>query len=223
MEKSTDAGSEMIAHKDDSLKPDTILSSKRTRSPSPPVFDEKDYADLTKRFLEERVYRDEELPSGMTLRKKPMPPFIDTNQPGFKALKAKIEKLQQEENHAEIYQLLKQLRDWQVYNRGIPTVCCEKRVLPVGACQMYDLTEDDPEIIDVDKYIVDVVLLLVVKANPDDSSNNVAAAVKSEPVESKRALMKSKPGDQFVRCITESTRDFQVAVILHTVRLTTRM
>lgn len=58
------------------------------------LFDEETYASLRKRFLEEGVYMNEELPMGRVLRQKVLPPLIDSDQPGFKQLKSKIKELE---------------------------------------------------------------------------------------------------------------------------------
>jgi hypothetical protein len=139
---------------------DPVLSNATVEAP----FDKEMYALLRKRFLEKRVYKNEELPMGRVLGRKVFPPLIDTDQPGFKNLKSKIKELEKTKSHAEIFRLLEQLRDWQVYNRGIPQCMCD---VSSNTPEIFNLTEEDPEIVDVDKHMLEVVLLKVVKPDPD--------------------------------------------------------
>ena len=155
-------------------------------------FDEETYALLRKRFLEKRVYTNEELPMGRVLRRKVLPPLIDTDQPGFKRLKSKIKELEKTDSHAEICKLLEQLRDWQVYNRGIP------QCLRDGSSdtpEIYDLTAEDPEIINVDKYILEVLLVKVVK--PDGPERKGTLGKRSATIkEDTNKLMSMVKGDE---------------------------
>lgn len=135
------------------LEPDVVASSPEVG------FNQEIYDDLRKRFFEERVYWNEELPGGRTIRKQVKPPLIDTDQPGFKALKLRISQLEQVADHSEIYRLLIQLREWLINNRLPPCM----RTTDSAVQESIDLYSiEDQEIIDADKYVVEE--LVVTKA-----------------------------------------------------------
>ena len=86
-------------------------------------------------------------------------------------MKKRSAQLEGAKDHVEIYRLLNELRDWQVKNRLPPYM----RAAHGGVNETINLSSNDPEIIDIDKYIFEVRVLLVrlVKSEPD----NVATAV----------------------------------------------
>jgi len=121
------------------------------------VFNAAEYAMLRKRYLEPRTRYNVKLPSdGKTLRRKVVPPAIDScKAPGYRAIKADIEKLQKKlgkRADPEIYSRLKKLQDYETNPRN--------KVFPRAddgeddAEELVDLTstndEGDQEIIDVD-------------------------------------------------------------------------
>lgn len=54
------------------------------------TFDQQDYDELRKHFLERRVRKKEALTDGRVLRKVTKPPAIDGKTPGYKELKTQI-------------------------------------------------------------------------------------------------------------------------------------
>ena len=86
-------------------------------------FTENDYQELRKRYLEPRD-SDPDMPGGMRLRAKngAKPPLIDSEGQGWRELKQWIKQLEREQNNAEIYCLLHQLRNWEMYRFRFPIV-----------------------------------------------------------------------------------------------------
>ncbi|GMI39885.1 hypothetical protein TeGR_g9470 [Tetraparma gracilis] len=136
--------------------------------PAPtPVFCEEEYADLQKRYFAKRIFRGVRLAGGQTLRKQTRDAIIDQDHPGFKALKKEIEKLRREGDREEIFRLLKGLAAWEMdpVRNCVPGT---KRAAGGGyVAEVIDMTKGDPEVIDVDTFILEVLLMKVVKADPD--------------------------------------------------------
>ena len=178
--------------------PDLMGSSSTDRS-------EEDYEELCKRYLQPRD-SDPHMPGGMTLRAKKAskPPLIDTPSPGWKELKRHIQTLQRQGNqHEEIYRILHQLRNWEIYRFRFPTIV--DKVNDNEVQEVCDLTthyDDEDGPIDVDAYILDVLLLKVVKPDPDpdpdqtvsgDDSTALAKRIKFEPAEPMAVASSSEP------------------------------
>lgn len=159
----------------EAVAPDIVSSSQQTK------FDEIQYRQLRKRFLESRVDLNEELPSGQRLRKKNYSALIDRDLPGFRTLKVKINQLERFDNHEEIYRLLLQLKDWQIHNRLAP--CLRTNANEREVSETIDLSNiSEPEIIDIDTYILDVLLVKIVKADPDGAAAEVVESGRSDAV-----------------------------------------
>jgi hypothetical protein len=136
------------------------------------VLDPGDYEELQKRYLLPRERKDEELPGSMRLHRQQKPPLIDVMcrwSDGYKKLKKQIQTLQKKKKHTEIYRLLRQLRDYEIHNQARPPECLRSlgETTTSDVQEVVDLTADDEEVIDVDKYILDVLLVNIVKADPD--------------------------------------------------------
>jgi hypothetical protein len=119
-------------------------------------------------------------PSGARLRQKTVQPAILNNTPGYKALKKQIHGLERKQDHQEIFRLLFTLSEWQKsVNRPFPFLGEDEddddEEKPV---EIIGLTADDQEVIDVDTYILEVLLVKVIKAEPmdDEHTSNTTAA-----------------------------------------------
>lgn len=87
--------------------PDTV-SSAAAEDP----FDEAEYKKLREYYVEKRLLWSKELTEGLQLRPRPKEARIDTKPtPGFKAVRKRINELESEENHREIFSLLCRLRE----------------------------------------------------------------------------------------------------------------
>ena len=75
--------------------------------PPEDVFDQQDYDMLRTHYLQPRVRRKEEIPSGMHLRRRYAPAAIDGKTEGYKQLKQEIQKLEIDNDDKGIYRLLK--------------------------------------------------------------------------------------------------------------------
>ena len=65
----------------------TVITSTTT---PPVVFDETEYKELKKAFLERRVYQNVQLPGGRVLRRQVRPPILDQDAFGYKELSKRI-------------------------------------------------------------------------------------------------------------------------------------
>lgn len=141
----------------EAVAPDTVPSAS---------FDATEYKELRRRYLEKRVRQDAELPSGVRLRKQTAPPAIET--PGYVALRKEIQRLEKGNNHEQIHYLLKRLATWEETRTG-PCPAAGTNVNRDGkqVVEIIDLTANDKEdrkVIDVDKYIREVLLVKGVKS-----------------------------------------------------------
>lgn len=133
-------------------------------------FNDAEYAELRKHYLEKRVRHDAELPNGFRLRKQTVSAAIEANTPGYIALRKEIDHLEKEDNHEQVYRLLKRLATWEQKRAGpFPIVGRRRRSnsRDDDVIEVVDLTSDDNdnhEIINVDTFILDVLLVKVIKA-----------------------------------------------------------
>ena len=128
-------------------------------------FDEDHYRDLRTTYLEESVGSKTLPHMGMQLRKTKDRPRIERyDGKGWKALRKRIKELEKKEQHSEIYQLLDKLSRFEMKWGAFPMGKQGKNDGEVE--EIIDLT-DDHEIIEVDTYIIDVLLVAVVKPDPD--------------------------------------------------------
>ena len=124
-------------------------------------FDEDDYTILHSRYLMPRIREKVELAGGITLRRQCRGRILDQNTPGFRLLRSRVDALTRKNHHVEVYRLLCQLRNWELDPRRVPTAFRDAGDEDVA--EVLDLTKDEDErpgsaCIDVDEYIVDVLL-----------------------------------------------------------------
>jgi hypothetical protein len=158
--------------------------SKAAAEPSPDVvkssveFDEREYEILYNRYLKERVRENETLPGGMQLRRQKKSRLLDDpNISGYKELGKEVDRLLKRGNRHGVFELLSQLRDFELNPRRVPAAL--KFISPAcdEVAECVDLTNDwEDECIDVERYIVDVLL-----RKEDDESRHPKIAVKDEP------------------------------------------
>ena len=150
---------------------------------------EPEYGELRKHFFDPVVVHNPELPNGQQLRRQVRPPRIEQASVGFRALRARIKALQRRAAHGEIHRLLKELRQWEIRPPslgGAQPACLrgddENGGSSGAVVEVIDLSGDD--CIDVDSYIIDVLLLKVVKSEAATALSAAPAAmhaVKAEP------------------------------------------
>ena len=92
--------------------PDAVSSN--VDVPWEPLYDEAEYKELRKRYLEKLVRENVELPGGMTIRRQTAKAVIDMKTPGYKSLKKEIVMLERNDRHEEIFWLLKRLAQWEM-------------------------------------------------------------------------------------------------------------
>jgi len=118
------------------------------------------------------VVKNVELPGGRTLREQKRPPRIEQDTNGFKELRRTLKGLERQGNHGRIYQLLRQLRDWEIRPRSLggPVPAFMRDSEGAGAAQdhgvaeVIDLSElNDDDVVDVDAFILEVLLVGVTK------------------------------------------------------------
>ena len=135
------------------------------------LFNQKDYDMLRTHYLQPKVRRNEEIPSGMHLRTRHAPAAIDGKTEGYKQLKRQIQKLEKDNDVNGIYRLLKALRRFEVERAPISSFICGDNDGDDEVTEIIDLTcvpdNDDDDVIDVDNFIIDFLLVKVIKADPD--------------------------------------------------------
>lgn len=184
--------------------PDTVSSSQEI------AFNQEEYEELRRRFLEPRVERNVELPGGQSLRKKTYTALIDRDLPGVKAMKVKIAQLEQSNKHDEIYRLLLQLKEYLIHNRPVPFMQTPNRSDEVN--ETIDLSNlEDPKIIDVDKYIMDVLLVKTVKADPNAVSE-ATTQNQNAPSTHKRARVEGDNDNEDIKLPAVSCGDIDTII-----------
>ena len=145
------------------------------------VFDEDDYASLQARYLMPRIREKVELAGGITLRRQCRGRILDQKSRGCRMLRSKVDALTRKNHHVEVYQLLCQLRDWELDPRRMPSAFREGWDKDVS--EVLDLTKDEDErpgsaCINVDEYITNDLLVpleisscLVSKRTPSRQHN----------------------------------------------------
>jgi len=145
-----------------------------------------EYTALRKRYLEPIVATNTELPMSGTLRRQTKPAFIDDKSKAVKALKARIKELERSNDHVAIYNLLKQIKDWQMSCGGAAPPAMRLHVSAVSGdiAETVDLSEAEPAhvTVDLERWITDVLLIAVVKSDPDAAAawQERTAVVKQE-------------------------------------------
>ena len=154
---------------------------------------EPEYGELRKHFFDPVVVHDPELPNGQQLRRQVRPPRIEQASVGFRALRARIKALERRGAHGEIHRLLKELRQWEIRPPslgGAQPACLrgddENGGSSGAVVEVIDLSGDGGGVayVDVDSYIIDVLLLKVVKSEAATARSAAPAAthgVKAEP------------------------------------------
>jgi hypothetical protein len=168
----------------------------------PSSFSEIEYQALHQRYLEKRTRTgmDAALSSGIRLRRKTVKPAICIDTPGYKALKKQIDGLERKNDHQEIFRLLSKLSEWEKsVNRPFPFATHDELdqdddEKPV---EIIDLA-DDQDVIDIDTYILDVLLVKVIKA--EDTEHTSTTNVKQEEGDDlPREAQESKSSEQGVK------------------------
>jgi hypothetical protein len=180
-----------------SARPDNIPSATTLAQEPSSSFSEIACQALRRRYLEKRKRTGEEaaLPGGMRLRQRTAQPAICNGTPGYTALKKRIDALDKEKDDREIFRLLYTLSEWEKsVNRPFPFVSDEDdkddEEKPV---EVIDLI-DDQDVIDVESYILGVLLVNVVKAeHVDDEHTNSVDHVPTQVV------IKQEEGDNLPR------------------------
>jgi len=204
-------------------RPDTVGSAAASAASSQQSpFDETEYQALRQRYLEKRVRTNVELPGGRCLRTQTAAPVIEINTPGYRELHGEIKRLERQSNHAAIYVLLQRLAQWDMRRLAkFPTVSEKNKN---GVVEVVDLTVDDEEdrqIIDVDKYILEEVLLLkVIKPDPDASATfALRTSENNEAYASGRVCIKTEPLDEDRKVATTGEDDNSITMDKETITL----
>ena len=137
-----------------------------------------DNAELRAYYFEKVVTRNEQLPNGQTLRRQTKPARIEEDSPGYKFLRKRIKQAEKDGDRGarQIYRWLCQLRGYHQQCGGYRPPC-----LRMGESEgeggggggagvlleaVVDLSADAPDVTDVDTFILEVMFVRVVKADP---------------------------------------------------------
>ena len=130
-------------------------------------FDQTEYDELWAHYYNVVVVKNVELPGGRTLREQRRPPRIERKSPGFKQLRARLKELQRQGDHGRIFQLLSQLREWEMCPQSLggatPGFMREEEAGGQAAVAEVVNLVDEVEVLDVDKFISAVLLVGVTK------------------------------------------------------------
>ena len=153
-----------------------------------PLFDEAEYTTLRQRYLEPRIRNKPELPDGMILRRQYRGRIIDTNTPLYRKLRVKVDALLKKNNHEEVYQVLCQLRDWELDPRRVPEIFqieADEDIL-----EIVDLTDssDEPPCIDC----IDVDQGITTNATSTIMSSSIPEVVQSSSPPASQLFMTMK-------------------------------
>ena len=131
------------------------------------AFEQTEYDELWAHYYDEVVVKNVQLPSGRTLREQRRPPRIERDSPGFKRLRATLKELKHQGDHVRIFQLLSQLREWEICPQSLGGAT--PRFMREGGeggqaavAEVVDLV-DEVEVLDVDAFISEVLLVGVTK------------------------------------------------------------
>jgi hypothetical protein len=129
----------------------------------PGMLDEDDCAGLHARYLAPRMHTNVELAGGMTLRRRCRGRVVDRNTPGYRMLRCRIDALSREGDRVGVYRLLRQLRDWEMNPKRLPSAFRDASGEDEDATEVFDMTNDaderaSSEYMNVDDYIADVLL-----------------------------------------------------------------
>jgi hypothetical protein len=164
------------------VQPDFVTSTNNNTEECTLLFDEEEYQYLRKRYLEKRVNTNVALPhSGMRLRRQTKRAAIECNSPGYRALRDEIRQLDRAKKNQKIYCLLKQLAEWETKQGRFPTFntkSSEKEKDNNEVVEVIDLSnkeERDEHVIDVDTFIIEI-LLVKVKQEPHTADDQEDAS-----------------------------------------------
>jgi len=160
------------------------------------AFDEEEYTELRRHYMEPVVTSNAELAMGQRLRRQTRPPRIEQNGPGWQALRKRVKALEQAQGHQEIYRLLRQLRDWELCPPGLGGRMPEALSSGAGSggvAEVIDIS-DEAVIIDVDTYIIDMLVVSDVKKDPE----SLPTHVKHESVAVEQRAVVREPEDAAV-------------------------
>ena len=148
-------------------------------------FNEKEYAELRRHYMEPVVTSNAELAMCQRLRRQTRPPRIEQDGPGWRELRKRVRTLEKVQAHEEIHRLLKQLRDWELCPPSLGGRMPEALSGGAGMCrevaEVIDIS-DETVIIDVDTYILEVLIVREVKPDPEKSS------ILSQPLKQETAM-----------------------------------
>ena len=147
-------------------------------------FDQAEYDALVKYYYEPIVQHNVELPGGRTLRRQTSPPRIEQDSPGFKTLRKTIEGLKKSNAPVDqIYQLLRELNALQMRPPSLGGVLPSWQrgsTEESAVTEVIDLSAEDV-VVDVDTYIIDVLLVGVLRPKPDPDGGAPRMVAASEP------------------------------------------
>lgn len=132
------------------------------------VFDEEEYVTLRRHYMEPVVTANAELAMGQRLRRQTRPPRIQQEGPGWRDLRKRIRQLEKQGAREEIFSLLHELREWELrppaLGGSVPNALRTAGADTSGVTEVIDIS-DEATIIDVDSYIIEMLLVKVVKAD----------------------------------------------------------
>ena len=133
-------------------------------------FNQADYNTLRAHYFDPVVVKNVELPGGRTLREQKRPPRIEQDSDGFKKLRGTLKVLREQGDDGRIYQLLRQLRDWEIRPQSlggqVPAFMREEAEAAEDqvVAEVIDLSAlNDDDVVDVDAFILEVLLVGVTK------------------------------------------------------------
>lgn len=153
----------------------TEPASKRVKTEDAAAFDQEDYTGLWHHYMDPVVVKNAELAMGQRLRKQTRPARIENHGRGWAELRKQLKLLQRQQAHGDIYRLLRQLRDWEICPPGLGgNVPKALRGIGGGGASSSEVVEvidisDETVIVDVDTYIIEVLLVkeVIVKQDLD--------------------------------------------------------
>ena len=166
-----------------------MASRKRPLVKAEESVDEDAYAELHAYYCEPYTERDAPTLSGTSGAKlrhpRTRPPRLEQNSAGYKALRKTIGHLKRTGDRAEILRLLHMLRDWEMRSaaRGLPLPPA-LRDPSMEIAEVVDIA-DEQEPIDVDAFILDVLIVKEVRVKSEidgTPKGGASSSVKSEAV-----------------------------------------
>jgi len=154
--------------------------AKRLKTEALP-FDEEEYAELRRHYMEPVTLNDADLATTRRerLRSQTRTARFEQNGPGWKQLRKRIKTLQKAHAHQEIHRILRELRQWEIRPPGLGgtmpgSLSCGPSTRS-EVTELIDVSGNDAEVVDVDTYILDLLLVKEVKPDPEGSSSHTVA------------------------------------------------